>query len=171
MGRATLAQWGLALTAAALLAGCGRDADRGQSRAARPARDAVATAASSAEADLVSAVSPAGSIGPVGLKFRVPEPPRVGQPLRIELVLAQQPGLDISHMLVAFQPGEGLEVESDRSVEFDSPAVGATQHMLVSLRATQEGLVNLSATVLVDAGSTSLTRSFSVPLIAVAAAE
>lgn len=166
MGRASLAHWGLALTAAALLCACGRAGDARHSRAARAAGEAVATAASSAESDLVSAVSPAGSIGPVGLKFRVPEPPRVGQPVRLELVLAQAPSVDISHMLVSFQPSEGLEVESARIVEFDAPGVGASQHMVVILRPQQEGLLNLSATVLVDEESSSLTRSFSIPLIA-----
>ena len=163
MWRATLTRWGMALTAAALLHGCGRDSGPKPYRAAHPVSDAAAAAR---EADLVSAVSPAGSIGPVGLKFRVPEPPRVGQPLHLELVLAQQPGLDISHMLVSLQAGDGLMLESDRSIEFQSPAVGATQRIVVDLRAQQEGLLNLSATVLVDAGNTSLTRSFSIPLIA-----
>jgi hypothetical protein len=164
MGRA-LTHWAMALTASALLQGCGRDSDPRQNHAVHHAR-VVAPAASAAEADFVSAVSAAGSTGPVGLKFRVAEPPRVGQPVRVELVLEQEAGLDISHMLVSFQPGDGLAIESDRSVDFESPAVGATQRMVVNLKAQQEGLLNLNATVLVDAGNSSLTRNFSIPLIA-----
>jgi hypothetical protein len=163
MGRAMLIRWAMTLTAAALLYGCGRDSEP---RSYRIARHPVEDSAAAGEADLVSAVSPAGSVGPVGLKFRVPEPPRVNQPLRLELVLTQEPGLDISHILVSLQPGDGLVIESDRSIEFEAPAVGATQRMVVNLRAQQEGLLGLNATVLVDAGNTSLTRSFSIPLIA-----
>ena len=111
-------------------------------------------------------MSPGGSVSPVGLKFRVPEPPRVGQLLHLELVLAQEPRLDISHMLVSLQAGDGLLLESDRSIEFEAPAAGATQRMVVNVRAQQEGLLGLNATVLVDAGNSSLTRSFSIPLIA-----
>jgi hypothetical protein len=160
-----LIYWALALTAAALLQGCGRDPEPKQHHSTH-AKVSATPPASGSDADLVSAVSPAGSSGPVGLKFRVAEPPRVGQPVHVELVLAQEPGLDISHMLVSFQAGDGLSIESDRSVEFQLPAMGATQRMVVSLRPEQEGLVNLSATVLVDAGNSSLTRSFSIPLIA-----
>jgi hypothetical protein len=90
----------------------------------------------------------------------------VGQPLRLELVLAQEPGIDISHLLVSLQPGDGLVLESDRSIEFEAPLPGAAHRMTVSLRAQQPGLLNLSATVLVDAENTSLTRSFAIPLIA-----
>jgi hypothetical protein len=153
----------MVLTAAALLYGCGRDSGPKSNRLAQSPADAAAAAA---EADLVSAVSPAGSAGPVALKFKVPEPPRVGQPLRLELVLAQEPGLDISHMLVSLQPSDGLLLESNHSIEFEAPATGATQRMMVSVRAQQEGLLSLNATVLVDAGNSSLTRSFSIPLIA-----
>jgi len=153
----------MALTTVALLHGCGRDSEP---RANRLAHHPIVDPVAADEADLVSAVSAAGTIGPVGLKFRVSDPPRVGQPLRLELVLAQEPGLDISHMLVSLQAGDGLVLESDHSIDFDAPAIGATQRMVVNLRAQQEGLVSLNATVLVDAGNTSLTRSFSIPLIA-----
>jgi len=163
MWRATLTRWTLALTAAALLYGCGRD---GESKSHRLAHSPIDAAAAAAEADLVSAVSPAGSVGPVGLKFKLPEPPRVGQSLRLELVLTQEPGLDISHMLVSLQAGDGLLLESDHSIEFEAPPPGATQRMVVNVRAQQEGLLSLNATVLVDAGNSSLTRSFSIPLIA-----
>ena|SRR5579862_5919123 len=164
MARA-LTHWGMALTAAALLQGCGRDSESNQHRVMHP-KVVASPNPTGDEADMVSAVSAAGSSGPVGLKFRVPDPPRVGQPVRVELALAQQPGLDINHMLVSFQPGDGLAIESDRNVDFQAPAPGATQRMVVSLRPQQEGLVNLNATVLVDTSTSSLTRSFSIPLIA-----
>jgi hypothetical protein len=165
MGWATLTRWGMALAAAVLLCGCGRDSDAPVEHS-RHATPKVRALSDLDDADLVSAVSTAGSVDPVNLRFKVPDPPRVGQPLHLELVLSQQQGLDITHMLVSLQAGDGLDIESDHSIEFDSPAAGATQHMVVDLRARQQGLLSLTATVLVDAGNSSLTRNFSIPLIA-----
>jgi len=164
MGCATLTRWGVVLIAVVQLCACGRDTPQ-TALGTRQASKAHAVADPD-QADLVSAVSSAGSVDPVNLKFRVPEPPRVGQPVHVQLVLEQQQGLDITHMLVSLQAQDGLDIESNRSIEFEAPAVGATQHMVVDLRARQDGLLNLTATVLVDAGNTSLTRNFSIPLIA-----
>jgi hypothetical protein len=156
----------LVLAASALLSGCGRDANPGQAvRGAHSARVGGVSTTASTDADLVSAVSAAGAVAPVSLKFRMPQPPRVGQPMRIELVLVQQPGLDIDNLLVSLQAGEGLALESDRSFEFQSPAAGATQRMAVTVRAGQAGLLNLAATVLVDTANSSVSRTFSSPLI------
>ena len=162
------------LAAAAPLAGCGSSADQAraqhdahsQAQAGASRTADAAAAATAAEADMVSAVSAVASTTPVGLKFSIQEPPRVGQALRLELALAQQPGLDITSMLVSFQPGDGLLLESDNSFEFHAPAAGASQRMVVTLRAQQAGLLSLGATVLVDSGSSSLARNFSIPLIA-----
>jgi len=168
-------RWAVVLAAAAVAGGCGRGGETARAQHAAHERAqagagravSAAAAARAAEADLVSAVSAGNAPGPVSLRFRIQEPPRVGQPLRLELVLAQQPGLEITNMLLSLQPGEGLALESDRSFEFQAPATGATQRMLVTLRADQAGLLNLGATVLVNAGNDSVARSFSIPLIAV----
>ena len=85
--------------------------------------------------------------------------------------MVQAPGLEIDSMLMSLQPSDGLALESDRTVEFKAPAVGATQRVTVTLHADQVGLVSLGATILVDAGSNSLARVFSIPLIVVAKAE
>jgi hypothetical protein len=158
----------MALTASALLGGCGRDADSGQVAGGHTTQVRGGATAAAMEEDLVSAVSAgssAGSGAPVSLKFRMPQAPRVGQSQRIELVLVQQPGLDIDSMLVSLQAGDGLTLESDRSFEYQAPAAGATQRMAVTVRAGQAGLLSLGATVLVDTANSSVTRTFSIPLI------
>ena len=156
----------VALTTSALLGGCGRDTSSGQAvRGAHSSRVGTVATTVSTDADLVSAVSSAGALAPVSLKFGMAQPPRIGQPQRIELVLVQQPGLDIDSLLVSIQAGEGLTLESDHSFEFQSPAAGATQRMAGTVRAGQAGLLNLGATVLVDTASSSVTRTFSIPLI------
>lgn len=156
----------LALTAGALLGGCERDASSGQAvRGAHTSHVGNVATTVSTDADLVSAVSSAGASAPVSLKFGMAQPPRVGQPQRIELVLVQQSGLDIDNLLVSLQAGEGLALESDHSFEFQSPAAGATQRMAVTVRAGQAGLLNLAATVLVDTANSSVSRTYSIPLI------
>jgi hypothetical protein len=166
MGHTRLVARAAALLACALAMGCGRGSDSAPRAGDGAARLNSASASTSAEADLVSAVSSAGAAAPVGLKFKLASPPRVGQPLRIELVLNQQAGLDIDSLLVSLQPGDGLAIESEHSFEFQSPAAGATQRMTVMVRPQQPGLLSLGATVLIGTATASLTRSFSIPLIA-----
>jgi hypothetical protein len=169
-----MARWLMALAGAALAAGCGRDADHmraehaahAQARAGADRTAGAVAAAAAAEADFVSAVSSASSAAPVALKFRMQQPPRVGQPLQLELVLAQQPGMDITSMLVSFQPGDGLQLQSEHSFEFRAPTPGATQRMSVTLMADQAGVLSLGATVLVDSANASVARYFLIPLIA-----
>ena len=175
MVRTTSARGVVAWAAAGLLTACGHGTDSAragheaheQQRAG--ARDEANAAAE--DADMVSAVSSAASATPVSLRFKLREPPRAGQQLRLELALVQAPGLEIDSMLMSLQPSDGLALESDRTVEFKAPAVGATQRVTVTLHADQVGLVSLGATILVDAGSNSLARVFSIPLIVVAKAE
>lgn len=158
-----------------LVSGCTRsdDAARAQREARSQARAGALRAthrleAAGAEADdLVAAVSNADTATPVSLRFKLPEQPRVGQPLRLQLALAQAPGVDIDVIHVSFQPREGLDVQSERSVDFVSPAVGATQQMLVTVLPRQAGVLALAVTVLVDGNSSSIARSFMIPLIAI----
>jgi hypothetical protein len=155
------------LGTAALLSGCGASKD--EARAQHEARTAAHTDAATLAAtdvDMVSAVSAVASATPVSLKFRLSDPPLVGQALRLELALVQAPGLDIESMLVSLQPSDGLQVESGHIVEIQAPAVGTTHHIDVTVRPQEPGLLNLGATVLVNAGGVSLTRNFSIPLIA-----
>ncbi len=121
MGRAMLTRWATALTAVTLLYACARESEP---KNYRVAHQPIKNSGEADEADLVSAVSPGGSESPVGLKFKVSDPPKVGQTAHLELVLAQDPGLDISHLLVSLQPGDGLLIESDRSYRNSSAPAG-----------------------------------------------
>lgn len=171
-----MARWITILAIAALAAACGRGASdaRAQHEARAhakmdPGSSAEALAAAAAEADFVAAVSSASTAPPVSLKFRMQQPPHVGEPLQLDLVLTQPPQQEISAMLVSLQPGDGLSVLSQRSFEFRAPAPGATQRMNVTLRADAQSVLSLSATVLVDSGNTSVAYNFLIPLIAVPA--
>jgi len=159
---------------AVLVAACGGSSEDARAHheareTANAARSAEAQAAAAADADFVAAVSSASNAPPVGLKFRMQKPPRVGQPLQLELVLTQPPQQEISSMLVSLQPSDGLTVLSQRSFEFRAPVAGAAQRMSVTLRADVQAVLGLSATVLVDSGNTSVAYNFNIPLIAVPA--
>lgn len=158
-----------------LVSGCGKGADaarlqreaRAQARAgALLANERLAAAGAEAD-DLVAAVSNAATETPVSLRFKLPEQPRVGQPLHLQLALAQAPGVEIDAMHVSFQPRDGLDVKSERTVEFVAPIVGATQQMQVTVLPGQAGVLGLAVTVLVDTSSSSIARSFMIPLIAI----
>ena len=159
----------------ALVVGCAKSNDsarvqreaRTQARAgAKVATDQLA-AAGAATDDLVAAASNSNSTAPVSLRFRLAEQPRVGQPLRLELALAQSPGLDIDAMHVSLQPREGLDVKSVRTIDYVGPTMGATQQMQVTVVPSQTGVLGLAVTVLVDSAGGSVVRSFTIPLIAI----
>ncbi len=172
-----MARWGMTLALTVLAAGCGSGADQARARheaheqaQAGAGRSAAAVAAANAaEADFVTAVSSAQTTTPVVLKFRVQQPPHVGEPLQLELMLSQEPQVEISSMLISLQAGDGLSVLSERSFEFRAPKPGATQRMNVMLRADAAGVLSLGATVLIDSDTTSTARYFLIPLIAVPA--
>ena len=163
------------LGASALLAGCTQNSDtaraqreaRAQARAgAQAATDQLAAAGAAAD-DLVAAVSSADTATPVSLRFKLPEQPRVGKPLQLQLALAQAPGLEIDAMHVSLQPREGLDVQTTRTIDYIGPPIGATQLMQVIVVPSQTGVLGLAVTVLVDSAGTSVVRSFTIPLIAI----
>jgi len=163
------------LGAAALLAGCSKAADqaraqreaRAQARAgAQLATDRLAAAGAEAD-DMVAAVSSASKDTQVSLRFKFTQQPQVGRPLRLELALSQEPGLEIDAMHVSLQPRDGMELQSERTYDYVGPAAGATQQMSVTVLPTQSGVLGLMATVLVDSARGSDVRSFTIPVIAV----
>jgi hypothetical protein len=163
------------LAALALLGGCSKSNEaareqreaRAHARAgAQAATDRLAAAGAAAD-DLVAAVSSADSTTPVSLRFKLTEQPRVGRQLRVQLALAQAPGLEIDAMHVSLSPREGLEVQSMRTIDFIGPPIGATQQMQVDVVPSQTGVLGLAVTVLVDSAGGSIARSFTIPLIAI----
>jgi hypothetical protein len=164
---------GAALAAALVLGACGGSAD--SVRAAHEARAAAKGAAEAAQAaagpddsDMVSAVGGNGSLTPVSLRFRFGTAPRVGEALQVELALAQDAQVQIDDLLVTLLPGDGLALESSRSLELHAPAAGTVQHLSATLRPQQAGFASLTATVLVNSGNSSIARSFSIPIIVAA---
>jgi hypothetical protein len=89
----------------------------------------------------------------------------VGQPVDVDLALI--PGQDLDRVYTTFQGSEGLEVTAgSKTDEINRPPVGVPITYAVTLVPQREGVLFVSAVVLVDSSSESVTRTFSIPVIA-----
>jgi hypothetical protein len=127
----------------------------------------VVKGANAPDPDLVNAVSAAGnSTTPISMKFKLTGRPTVTTPLQLLISVTPSPEVAISHILVSFQPGDGLQLQSDRTLEVSDPSPGTPIQQELTLIPQQNGVLSLSATVLVDTESGSISRTYSIPLIA-----
>jgi hypothetical protein len=143
-----------------------------QDKAHRGAGTAVAgvPAQQAVDPDLVAGVSPGGADPPIGLKFRLDTKPAVGQPAQLVLALIPTPGIAINHIHGSLQASDGLQLQSPRIFDIDSPQGSATLRQDVTVVPTRNGVLSLSATVVVDYEDGSTARTYVIPLIAVASA-
>jgi hypothetical protein len=158
----------VALSFAAGALGCG-SADEGattaggksaKAQAAKPVVDA-----SKVRADMVSAVSASKAGPPVTLKFALNQRPMVGEPIDVEVALI--PISDLIRLFVRFQPSTGLTlVKGAESPQFERPKTGEPIHHTVTVMANVDGIYYITAAVVADAEDSSLTRTFSIPVIA-----
>ncbi len=163
------------LAALALFGGCSKSNEaareqreaHAQARAGAQAAAERLAAADAAADDLVAAVGNTDTSTLVSLRFKLAEQPRVGKLLRVQLALAQAPGLEIEAMHVSLVPRDGLNVQSTRTIDYIGPPTGATQEIQVDVLPTQTGVLGLAVTVLVDSAGASIARTFTIPLIAI----
>src|ERR1700722_12933046 len=159
-----------AATLAMLLAGlngCGKTEHEGGATApGRHAAKAPQDPAALALANMVSAVGSTGKpYGDIELKFDLRARPVVGEPVDIDLALIQTQDLD--RVSATFQAVDGLEVtKGGRSPEFSRPPAGVPISHTVTVIPQRDGVFYVSAVVLVDLASETVTRNFSIPLIA-----
>jgi hypothetical protein len=156
---------GACLIGGALL-GCDGGGEATQGGAAP---SAAAKKAASAQAKLattmVSAVSSGGGTVPVDVKFELLQRPEVGQAASIAFAFIPVAPLD--RLYARFQPDDSLEVVSGSQTEqFARPAVGEPVPHTLVVRPKRDGVFAVQVTVLMDSETESLSRVFSVPLIA-----
>ena len=155
-----------ALAMVAMLAACGQSSDKagasGQSRQNPDKRKSV----DMVDPDMVAAVSSARSSTPISLRFRLSARPVVGTSLQVVVALIPAADVAISHIHVSFQPGEGLQLQSERNLEINDPTAGGVIEQELSVLPQQPGVLSLNATIVVDLDGGSLARSYSIPLIA-----
>jgi len=157
------------LFAALPLALCACGSSNGPATATKPGpqpRTAAATS-STTDQDLVAAVSASGSGPPISVKFRLDTKPVVGRPTQLVVALIPSEGIESSHIHGAFQAADGLLLQSPRSFDVDVPHGGVSVQQEVTVVPQRDGVLSLSASVVIDYENTSLSRTYVIPLIAV----
>jgi hypothetical protein len=120
----------------------------------------------SVDSDLVAGVSPGGSDPPIGLKFRLDTRPVVGMPSQLVLALIPTPGVQISHIHGSLQVADGLQLQSPHSFDIAAPKGGAPLEQDVTVVPQRNGVLSLSATLVIDYDNGSIARTYVIPLIA-----
>lgn len=176
-GYRTLADVAMAMAAAGLLVGCGmsgsksvtgaqsQGTNQASGQASGQGTKGVLRSGQSLDSDLVSAVSAAHSNTPIGMRFGLAARPAVGTPLKVTVALIPAAGAGINHIHASFQPGDGLLLQSDRTLDVSDPGGGVPIEQELSVVPQQSGVLSLGATVVVDMDGGSLARSYAIPLI------
>jgi hypothetical protein len=148
------------------------DSDRTHARRARTGAPAagVASPGAAEDPDLSSAVSLSPTSTLFALKFKLATGPVVGQPSRVDLVVIPTGNVAFDRVHVSLRPGDGLRLLSDESLDSTNLAAGEPIRYEVTVMPDAAGVLTLGVTLVVDAESNSLTRTYTIPLIAVPAA-
>ena len=156
----------VALSFAAGATGCGSAEEGGATANGNAAKTQAANKpAADVRSDMVSAVSASKPGPPVTLKFALNERPMVGEPIDVEVALI--PTSDLTRLFAKFQPSTGLTLlKGAESPQFEHPKTGKPIHHTVTVMTNADGIYYITAAVVADAEDTSLTRTFSIPVIA-----
>jgi hypothetical protein len=155
---------GLALI---LIAACGSDSGSAR-RARNPGGSAggVGAAGSVQDPDLNAAVSLSSKATLFDLKFKLASAPVVGRPGRVELIVAPTGSVAFESVHVNLRPGEGLRLLSDGSLDSGETAAGEALRYEIQFMPDAAGVLTLGVTLVVDAENSSLSRTYTIPLIA-----
>ena len=161
--------WAVAAALALAIGGCGSSGESGSGAAAANKGSPGAKAPNVGRRppdNMVAAVSAAKGGPPVELKFELRERPRVGQPVDIDIaLLPASPNLERVHAV--FQAGDGLDlVSGGETAPIEKPQDGVAVHHTIRILPKRDGIFVVSAVVSVDSSNESLSRTFSIPLIA-----
>jgi hypothetical protein len=159
----------LTLLLCVLLAACSKPAPTAGAAQAKPgsAVSGSPKVGATADPEMVSAVSAAGnSTTPVSMKFKLESRPTVTIPVQLLISLLPAPEAAISHIRISFQAGDGLQLQSEKILDVSEPAPGMPIQHELTLMPQQNGVLDLTATVLVDTDRGSISRTYSIPLIA-----
>jgi hypothetical protein len=114
---------------------------------------------------MVSAVGAGKSSATIDLKFELLGRPVVGQPVDIDFALI--PGHELDRVSAVFHAADGLELtQGEKTGAIDHPEVGVAVTHTVTIVPQRDGIFYLTAVVLADSPTDSLTRTFSIPVIA-----
>ena len=161
--------WAVAAAVVLAVSGCGSSDGSGSGAAPANKASPVAKAANIVRRPLdtmVAAVSATKGGPPVELKFELRERPQVGQPLDIDIALLPvSPNLERVH--ANFQASDGLDlISGGETAQIEKPQDGVPIHHTIRILPKRDGIFVVSAVVSVDSANESLSRSFSIPVIA-----
>jgi len=155
-----------------VLAGCGESRQQ-VSRAPGAGGSAVSAGrpapAAADDAELNSAVSLAPSSTLFNLKFKLASAPEVGRPAQVVLVVLPAGNVNFDRVHITLRPGDGLRLLSDSALDTTEFVAGQPIRYEVTVQPDAPGVLTLSVTLGVDAESNSLTRTYTIPLVAVPA--
>jgi hypothetical protein len=163
--RISRAGWAVAGALALAVSGCGSSS--GPSAAApanNVAKPKVVKAAQPSA--MVAAVSATKAGPPVELKFDLQQRPAIGQAVDIafELVPASP---NVERVSAKFQADDGLELVGGSDIPpVEKPAEGTPIRHIASIVAKRDGIFTLHAVVSVESEKQTLTRTFTIPVIA-----
>jgi hypothetical protein len=152
-----------AAVVATLVAGC--DAKSGDAAAPDGTAAANKKVVVDVRSDMVAAVSASTAGPPVALKFALQQRPMVGEPVDVEVAVI--PVSDLQRLYVRFQASAGLTlVKGGETPEYEKPRTGQPIEHILTVMANNDGIFYITAAVVADAEDSSLTRTFSIPVIA-----
>jgi len=162
----------LILAAAALFSGCGSSGNgtTPQSGTKSLAKKTV-NPADEISRNMVSAVaSNKPSTLPVQVKFELRDRPDVGQPVALDLAIVPM-SASVDRVFGKVEGEDGLElVEGAEIAASDRPPEGVPIRHSVKVLPKRAGIFTVRASLTVDAAGVASTESYSIPLIAAAAA-
>jgi hypothetical protein len=119
-----------------------------------------------ADNEMVAAVSAArAETGLVDMRFALGKRPKVGEPVDIEVSLV--PAVALDRLFVRFQPIEGLQIVSGgQTDQLEKAPAGVAIGHKVTVLAKADGIFYINAVVVADTEKESISRTYSIPLIA-----
>ena len=159
----------LLVIGSALLGACGSDGDEPSAREehaeAQAAKKRVEPPKDNEDVDMVAAPSSSKLPGAVALKFVLTKKPVVGTPVDVRLALIPTP--DLLRIAASFQASEGLELRSGaKTPTYEKPQANAAINHTLTVVPSSDGIFYITAVILSDSETSSVARTFTIPVIA-----
>jgi hypothetical protein len=156
------------LVLSTLIGACGQAPPTGATHVARTVKAAQAgKPGHGIDPDMVNAVNLSGtSTSLIGMKFKLGGRPKVTDPLQVTVLVVPAADATISHIHVTFRPDDGLLLQSEGNWDVTDLSAGTPVEQDLTVVPQKSGVLSLDATVLVDTGTESISRTYVIPLIA-----
>jgi hypothetical protein len=153
------------LLLAGLAAGCDSTGDAPQGEASAASPKPVVSETARLSKTMVRAVHSGPGEPPIDLRFELMQRPEVGKPVDISLALI--PTVALERVYARFQVSDGLElVKGSHTEQIGRPVADQPIAHTVTVVPRRDGIFTVMAVVLTDSTTESVSRNFTIPLIA-----